>query len=107
MRYHTIAEELRERTENFAGFSRGVFLFAVGLGKKVLIANTIGALWTQISGVPDAERTVLMMWMGILAFGMQIYFDFSGYSDMAMGLGAMTVSYTHLDPAVPLRRRSA
>lgn len=89
MRYHTIAEELRERTENFAGFSRGVFLFAVGLGKKVLIANTIGALWTQISGVPDAERTVLMMWMGILAFGMQIYFDFSGYSDMAMGLGAM------------------
>lgn len=89
VRYHTIAEELRERTENFAGFSRGVFLFAVGLGKKVLIANTIGALWTQISGVPDAERTVLMMWMGILAFGMQIYFDFSGYSDMAMGLGAM------------------
>ena len=89
VRYHTIAEELRERTENLAGFSRGVFLFAVGLGKKVLIANTIGALWTQISGVPDAERTVLMVWMGILAFGMQIYFDFSGYSDMAMGLGAM------------------
>ncbi|WP_455436673.1 MBOAT family O-acyltransferase [Hungatella hathewayi] len=89
VRYHTIAEELQERTENFAGFSRGVFLFTVGLGKKVLIANTTGALWTQISGVPDAERTVLMMWLGILAFGMQIYFDFSGYSDMAMGLGAM------------------
>ena len=87
VRYHTIAEELRERTENFAGFSRGVFLFTVGLGKKVLIANTTGALWTQISGVPDAERTVLMMWLGILAFGMQIYFDFYGYSLMAKGLG--------------------
>ena len=50
VRYHTIAEELQERTENFAGFSRSV-LFTVGLGKKVLIANTTGALWTQISGV--------------------------------------------------------
>lgn len=89
VRYHTIAGELKERTESFDGFSRGVFLFTVGLGKKVLIANTIGALWSEISGVPDAERTVLMVWLGILAFGMQIYFDFSGYSDMAMGLGAM------------------
>lgn len=89
VRYHTIAEELRERTENFAGFSRGVFLFAVGLGKKVLIANTMGALWTEILTVPDGGRTIVMVWLGIVAFGMQIYFDFSGYSDMAMGLGAM------------------
>lgn len=89
VRYQTIAEELRERTERYADFSRGVFLFSIGLGKKVLLANNIGALWTEISGIPDGERTVLMMWLGIFAFGMQIYFDFSGYSDMAMGLGAM------------------
>ncbi len=89
VRYHTIARELKERKEGYEAFSRGVFLFAVGLGKKVLIANYMGALWSEISGVPDGERTVLMVWLGIFAFGMQIYFDFSGYSDMAMGLGAM------------------
>lgn len=89
VRYHTIAQELRERTEDYAGFSRGVFLFSAGLGKKVLLANNVGALWSEISGIPAGERTVLMMWLGIFAFGMQIYFDFSGYSDMAMGLGAM------------------
>lgn len=89
VRYHTIAKELRERRETFEAFSRGVFLFALGLGKKVLIANSIGALWSEISGIPDGEQTVLMAWLGIFAFGMQIYFDFSGYSDMAMGMGAM------------------
>lgn len=89
VRYNTIAEELNYRRESFDQFGQGIFFFVVGLGKKVLLANTMGSLWSEISGVPDSARSVLMMWLGILAFGMQIYFDFSGYSDMAVGLGHM------------------
>lgn len=89
VRYSTIAEELDERQESFDQFGEGIAYFVSGLGKKVLLANTIGALWTEISGIPDGERSVVLLWLGILAFGMQIYFDFSGYSDMAVGLGHM------------------
>lgn len=89
VRYSTIAEELDERRESFDQFGEGIAYFVAGLGKKVLLANTIGALWTEISGIPDGDRSVVLLWLGILAFGMQIYFDFSGYSDMAVGLGHM------------------
>ncbi len=89
VRYQTVADELRDRTEDFSQFAYGIRYFCIGLGKKVLIANNIGALWTEISAIPVDGRSVVMTWMGILAFGMQIYFDFSGYSDMAVGLGAM------------------
>lgn len=89
VRYSTIAEELDERWESYGQFARGVGCFLAGLGKKVLVANVMGELWNQIQGIPDSDRSVLLMWMGILAFGMQIYFDFSGYSDMAVGLGHM------------------
>jgi len=58
-------------------------------GKKVLLANQAGALWTEITAILPADRSVLMVWMGILAFAFQIYFDFSGYSDMAVGMGHM------------------
>ena len=61
----------------------------IGLGKKVLIANQIGVLWEEISGMDAADLTTATAWLGILAFTLQIYFDFSGYSDMAIGLGAM------------------
>lgn len=89
VRYHTIARELGRRTESIGQFASGVRYFVTGLGKKVLIANNIGVLWNEIQGIPDDQRTVLMVWAGIFAFGMQIYYDFSGYSDMAVGLGAM------------------
>lgn len=89
VRYHTIARELSERQESLSQFSRGVRRFCMGLGKKVLIANQTGALFSEISGMFADDRSILLAWLGILAFGMQIYFDFSGYSDMAAGLGSM------------------
>lgn len=86
VRYKTIAEQLDDRIHSFDKFAAGVKRFVVGLGKKVLLANNIGLLWEQIS---VGNITVLSSWLGLLAFGFQIYFDFSGYSDMAIGLGKM------------------
>ncbi len=87
--YATIEKALNERKETLSQFSEGVMRFIEGLGKKVLLANAIGMLWEQIKQVPFDERTVLMAWLGMMAFGLQLYFDFSGYSDMAIGLGKM------------------
>ena len=81
--------ELADRRENFDDFSSGVKRFVTGLGKKVLIANTVGAVWSQISAMDIRELPVLTAWIGLFAFTFQIYFDFSGYSDMAIGLGWM------------------
>lgn len=88
VRYKTISGQLESRSTTFEGFSYGVIRFITGLGKKVLLANNIGLLWEQIS-VLGSETTVLAAWIGILAYAFQIYFDFSGYSDMAIGLGAI------------------
>ena len=89
VQYKTIDQQLTDRTENFDQFGDGVRRFVTGLGKKVLLANTIGLIWTQISAMDPAGVPVLTAWIGILAFTFQIYFDFSGYSDMAIGLGKM------------------
>lgn len=89
VRYQDIAAELNCRRENLEQFSLGIRYFIIGLGKKVLLANQAGALWTEINGILPGERSVLMVWLGILAFSFQIYFDFSGYSDMAVGMGHM------------------
>lgn len=89
VRYSTIERELNKRRETWEQFAEGVRYFVIGLGKKVLLANSMGALWDQIQVIPDTDRSVLLMWLGIFAYGMQIYFDFSGYSDMAVGLGHM------------------
>ena len=89
VRYKDIAEQLDFRAGGVDQFASGVRRFTVGLGKKVLIANNIGALWDIYAAKPSAEMTVLGSWLGILAFSLQIYFDFSGYSDMAIGLGRM------------------
>jgi alginate O-acetyltransferase complex protein AlgI len=70
-------------------FASGVRRFTIGLGKKALIANNIGALWDRYAALGAGQLTVLGAWLGIAAFTMQIYFDFSGYSDMAIGLGRM------------------
>ena len=89
VRYKDVADQLGFRAGSVDQFASGVRRFIVGLGKKVLIANNIGALWDIYSAASGAELTVLGSWMGILAFSLQIYFDFSGYSDMAIGLGRM------------------
>ena len=87
VRYQTIAEELQERKETSSDFSEGINRFLLGLGKKVLLANNIGMLWDSISAMGGQELSVATAWLGILAYSFQIYFDFSGYSDMAIGLG--------------------
>lgn len=87
VRYQTIADQIGERTHSFDKFGDGVKRFACGLGKKVLLANNIGLLWSTISG--NGNLTVISAWLGIIAYAFQIYFDFSGYSDMAIGLGKM------------------
>lgn len=89
VRYKTIAEQLRERTEDFQQCFYGIKRFLIGLGKKVLLANSLGLLWRDISGGDIANLSLLSGWLGIIAFALQIYFDFSGYSDMAIGLGSI------------------
>lgn len=89
VRYRTVAEQLNHRQETIERFADGVRRFIIGLGKKVLLANNIGLLWDSISTTEVTNLTVLSAWLGVMAFGLQIYFDFSGYSDMAIGLGKM------------------
>lgn len=85
VRYETIEEELNIRTHSFENFSYGVTRFVVGLAKKVLIANALGELCEVFMGT--SEKTVLFYWIYAIAYSLQIYFDFSAYSDMAIGLG--------------------
>ena len=88
VQYKTVAAELRERRYTTENFALGARRFCVGLAKKVLLANSIGALWdAQLAAQSAGTLTAAGGWMGLLAFGFQIYFDFSGYSDMAIGLG--------------------
>ncbi len=89
VRYQDIADQLDERTHSFDKFGDGAKRFVTGLGKKVLLANNIGLLWSTISATEAASLTTVGAWLGIIAFAFQIYFDFSGYSDMAIGLGKM------------------
>lgn len=87
VRYRDVDAQLSGRRENLGQFSRGVLLFVLGLSKKVLIANAVGRLWDVLR--ESADSSVLGAWVGVIAFSFQIYFDFSGYSDMARGLGKM------------------
>ena len=89
VRYSDISYEIDNRKETFQLFGEGAELFVIGLGKKVLLANNIGILWDSIKATPINDISILSAWLGILAFTFQIYFDFSGYSDMAIGLGKM------------------
>lgn len=88
VRYRDVAYQLTHRKETLEQFTKGVMLFMVGLGKKVLIANQMGTLTTAMFATTD-ENGVIGTWVGIIAYTFQIYFDFSGYSDMACGLGNM------------------
>lgn len=89
VKYSDIAQQLTRRRENLSLFGEGAALFITGLAKKVLLANNIGILWHSVKAGPIGELSVLSAWLGIIAFTFQIYFDFSGYSDMALGLGKM------------------
>ena len=89
VRYRTVAEEMKGRVENRADFARGISRFIFGLGKKVLLANNAGLLWDSVNALTASEMSVGSFWLGILAYTFQIYFDFSGYSDMAIGMGLM------------------
>ena len=89
VRYEDVANELESRTVNIAKISAGIGIFVKGLAKKVLLANNIGMVWTQIKAMDYSTISVATAWLGIIAFAFQIYFDFSGYSDMATGLGKM------------------
>lgn len=89
VRYKDVAEQLDQRKETMDSFCKGIVRFMAGLGKKVLIANQVGMLWEEIAGIETGSLTTATAWLGVLAFTLQIYFDFSGYSDMAIGLGQM------------------
>ena len=89
VRYDDIAAELDNRVINLDLIYEGIVRFITGAGKKVLIANGIGQLWNEAFALMGSEMSVLTAWLGIIGYTLQIYFDFSGYSDMAIGLGKM------------------
>jgi len=89
VRYRDVARQIVERLISVEKFSSGVQRFILGLGKKVLIANTLAAVADRIFAVPAQNLTPVLAWTGVLSYSLQIYFDFSGYSDMAIGLGRM------------------
>ena len=89
IKYKDLADQLDSRTNSTEQFASGVQRFMVGLGKKLLIANNVGMLWESYKVMAVTDLTVAGAWLGVLAFTFQIYFDFSGYSDMAIGLGRM------------------
>ena len=89
VRYKDIARQLDERHESRGQFASGVERFVVGLAKKVLIANNVGMLWDVYANASPGQLTFVGAWLAAVAFSLQIYFDFSGYSDMAIGLGRM------------------
>jgi alginate O-acetyltransferase complex protein AlgI len=89
VRYNTIDDQLRERTHSMERFTRGTARFMMGFSKKVLLANPCGAIADACFQSGDGSLNLLMAWIGIAAYAFQIYFDFSGYSDMAIGLGEM------------------
>jgi alginate O-acetyltransferase complex protein AlgI len=89
VKYRQVEGRLHNRKPDICAVSYGAKRFVLGLAKKVLLANNIGLLWEEVKGLDYGELSVLTAWLGIAAFALQIYFDFSGYSDMAVGLGAV------------------
>jgi alginate O-acetyltransferase complex protein AlgI len=89
VRFHEIRDQLVERRETFDAFAAGVYRFSFGLAKKVVIADTVAPLANAAFGVPPGELNISAALIGLLAYTVQLYFDFSGYSDMALGLALM------------------
>ncbi len=89
IRYHDVAKQIVERTITRKDFSEGIERFILGLGKKVLIANPVAITVDKIFALPANELSFPIVWLGVFCYSIQVYFDFSGYSDMAIGLGRM------------------
>ena len=89
VRYKDVDDQLIEREHSVPLFAEGVRTFIAGMGKKILLANMAGQLWETLKLTPSDSRTVAGAWLGMFLYTFQIYFDFSGYSDMAIGLGKM------------------
>ena len=90
MRYNSVAEQIRRRTVDAEGFQEGVMRFILGFAKKILLANNLSVAAERAFALAGAgELSTAMAWLGSLSYSLQIYFDFSGYSDMAIGLGRM------------------
>ena len=89
VKYRDVEEQLTVRSTDWIDFAEGVTRFILGLGKKVLLANNFGVLYSTVTGLTDGDISTASYWIGIAAYTLQIYFDFSGYSDMAIGLGRM------------------
>ncbi|MBW2683152.1 MAG: MBOAT family protein [Deltaproteobacteria bacterium] len=89
VRYHDVARQIVQRTVSLVDFQYGAQRFVLGLGKKVLIANNIGAVADHIYSLPVETLPAGLLWLGMLTYTLQIYYDFSAYSDMAIGLGRM------------------
>jgi alginate O-acetyltransferase complex protein AlgI len=89
VRYNTIADEIENRSTTISGLAAGIQRFIFGLSKKILVANPLAAIADKLFMLPETELTLPLAWLGALCYTLQIYFDFSGYSDMAIGLGRM------------------
>ncbi len=89
VRYRDIARQIQARTTRFSDFAEGCRRFIFGLAKKVVIADTMSAAASKIFEIPGSEITMPLAWVGLIFYGLHLYFDFSGYSDMAIGLGRM------------------
>jgi len=89
IRYKDVATQLKDRTIDFEFFGEGVRRFIIGFSKKVLLANNMALIADRAFSMGDSDRSVVFAWLGALAYAFQIFFDFSGYSDMAIGLGRM------------------
>ena len=89
VKYKDVAKDLENRSFEAGEASAGIGRFCIGLGKKVLLANQIGLLWEAVQQIPPGQMSTLTAWAGSAAYALQLYFDFSGYSDMAIGLAGM------------------
>ncbi|MEX2285861.1 MAG: MBOAT family protein [Planctomycetaceae bacterium] len=89
VRYINVAREMHVRRTTMDGFAYGIDRFIIGLGKKMLIANSAGAVADSVFAIPHGQLATSVAWLGIVCYTLQIYYDFSGYSDMAIGLGRM------------------
>ena len=87
VKYKDIKKELKDRRFKINEVEEGIIEFILGLGKKVLLANNIGLLWKEVQDIGLDKVSTPLLWLGVMAFSLQIYFDFSGYSSMAIGLG--------------------
>lgn len=89
VRYKDVEEQIYKREESFEKFNEGVERFIIGFSKKILLANNMAIIADKAFAFPDTKRSIFFAWLGVIAYSFQILFDFSGYSDMAIGLGKM------------------